>query len=191
MVRPRKCRRIFQEPSIRSFKPDWDKTVIPTNSLEITEDELESVRLNDYEGFKQQEIGELMGVSQPTLNRILKSARKKISEALIKGKKIEIKGGNSMKNKYHCKSCSLEWGSQKKYEKCPECKSEYIYKKDATTDFPQMSNKARRQGTSMNTGHKNVFKCPKCGFELTKTPSIPCREFKCPKCETPFCGVDY
>ena len=57
-------------------------------------EEYESVRLVDLEGIEQTKAGEMMDVSQPTFSRLLKSARKKISEAIVKGKAIRIEGGN-------------------------------------------------------------------------------------------------
>ena len=56
-------------------------------------DEFEAIRLIDLEEIPQEKASEKMEISQPTLSRILKSARKKISEAIIKGKAIKIEGG--------------------------------------------------------------------------------------------------
>ena len=41
-----------------------------------------------YEAAKE------MKISQPTLSRLLKSGRKKLAEAIVKGKAIKIKGGS-------------------------------------------------------------------------------------------------
>jgi len=60
----------------------------------LTREELEAVRLIDLEGGEQSKVGESMGVSQPTLSRLLKSARKKISDALVNGKAIKVGGGD-------------------------------------------------------------------------------------------------
>ena len=57
-------------------------------------DELESLRLTDAEEKDQQTVSEMMNISQPTLSRLLKSARKKVSTALIEGKAIRIDGGD-------------------------------------------------------------------------------------------------
>lgn len=56
--------------------------------LELSE--FEAIRLVDLEGIEQGEAGKKMEISQPTLSRLLSSARKKISEAIIKGKAIRI-----------------------------------------------------------------------------------------------------
>lgn len=59
----------------------------------ITLDELESVRLADFEGLYQERAAELMGVSRPTFGRIVESARRKIADALVHGKVLRIAGG--------------------------------------------------------------------------------------------------
>jgi len=56
-------------------------------------DELEALRLADLEGLYQEQAAEKMGVSRPTFARILESARKKVAEALVKGKGLVIGGG--------------------------------------------------------------------------------------------------
>ena len=89
---PRPClrRRIRGRPSSSYFKP----VGIPITDLEeikLTLAEFEAVRLIDFEQIPQKKAAEKMEVSQPTLSRILTSARKKISEAIIKGKAIKIK----------------------------------------------------------------------------------------------------
>lgn len=56
----------------------------------LTMPEFEAVRLIDFENIPQEQAAKKMEISQPTLSRILKSARKKISESIIKGKAIKI-----------------------------------------------------------------------------------------------------
>jgi len=61
--------------------------------IEITlfSDELEALRLHNIENLSQTETAKKMNISQPTVARILKKAYKKITIALLKGKKIKIK----------------------------------------------------------------------------------------------------
>ncbi len=54
-------------------------------------DEVEALKLYEVDGLEQTEAAKKMKISQPTFARILSSATKKISEALIKGKAIRIK----------------------------------------------------------------------------------------------------
>ena len=89
MTRPRKFRFIDFEPNVVYFKPRG----IPLSSLEevaLTLDELEAMRLKNLEELDQIECAKKMKVSQSTFQRILSSAYKKITEALIKGKAIKI-----------------------------------------------------------------------------------------------------
>ena len=84
---------MFAEPGVNYFKP----RAIPLMDLkevEISVEEFEAIRLKDHKGYEQKKVAKQMGVSQPTLNRLLKSAHKKIAEALTTGKAIKIHGGN-------------------------------------------------------------------------------------------------
>jgi len=93
MVRPRLCRRILAEPNVTYFKPRG----IPLrqlNEVVISFDEFEAVRLKDLEGLEQEECAKKMKISQPTFHRLVLSARKKIADAIINGKAIQIHGGN-------------------------------------------------------------------------------------------------
>jgi predicted DNA-binding protein (UPF0251 family) len=80
------------EPEVSYFKPRG----IPLSKLEeviMTVDEFESIRLADIEGMYQEEASKEMDVSRQTFGNIIKSAHRKIAEALVKGKAIKIKGG--------------------------------------------------------------------------------------------------
>jgi len=56
----------------------------------LTLEELEAVRLKDYEGLDQETSAERMNISQPTFHRLLLEARKKIADALVNGKALKI-----------------------------------------------------------------------------------------------------
>ncbi len=89
MPRPRLCRRIRFNPYVTYFKPQG----VPLRHLEIIElsrEELEALRLKNAKGLEQTEAAKQMNTSQSTFQRILSSAYKKISEALIHGKAIKI-----------------------------------------------------------------------------------------------------
>ncbi len=64
------------------------------NTVILTLEELEAIRLVDYEGLNQEEAAAQMGVSRKTLWNDLKSGRKKVAEALIHGWAIRITGGS-------------------------------------------------------------------------------------------------
>ncbi len=80
-------------PAVTYFKPAG----IPMHVLEetcLTVEEAEALRLKDVEGLEQEEGAERMGISRPTFQRVLASARHKIADALLNGKAIRIEGGN-------------------------------------------------------------------------------------------------
>lgn len=58
--------------------------------MEITPEEIESLRLKNIKDLDQTQAAKKMGVSQSTFQRILTSAYKKVSEALIEGKELKI-----------------------------------------------------------------------------------------------------
>ncbi|MFO8109663.1 MAG: DUF134 domain-containing protein [Thermoplasmata archaeon] len=57
-------------------------------------EEVEALRLIDLLNLTQEEAAAEMGVSRKTFWNDLRTARKKVAEALTKGKKIKIEGGN-------------------------------------------------------------------------------------------------
>ena len=90
MTRRPRCRCISQYPDHWSFSPDEvssDETVV------MSLDEFETIRLIDKEGMTQEECSNRMGVARTTVTSIYDSARKKIAEALIDGKRLQISGG--------------------------------------------------------------------------------------------------
>jgi len=89
MVRPRRCRRIMFNPNVTYYKPQG----VPMRLLEVVElttEEVEALRLKNIKDLDQVECAKQMKTSQSTFQRILSSAYKKTSEALIKGKAIKI-----------------------------------------------------------------------------------------------------
>ncbi|MFH1175134.1 MAG: DUF134 domain-containing protein [bacterium] len=89
MPRPRLFRKIGFNPNITYFKPQG----APMRFLEVVElsaEEVEALRLKNLEGFDQVDAAKEMNTSQSTFQRILSSAYKKISDALINGKAIRI-----------------------------------------------------------------------------------------------------
>ncbi len=89
MVRPRLRRRIRFNPNVIYYKPQG----VPLRLLEdveLTTEELEALRLKNIKDLDQVECAKKMKTSQSTFQRILSSAYKKITEALIKGKAIKI-----------------------------------------------------------------------------------------------------
>src|SRR5688500_8718516 len=89
MTRPRKCCRIWFCPEYDCFTPEG-KPESDIEVIEVTPEEAEALRLKNIKNLDQTEAAEKMGISQSTFQRILASAYKKVSEALIYGKAIKI-----------------------------------------------------------------------------------------------------
>lgn len=130
MSRPVKCRRIGFIPDILCFKPAG----IPARELEeieLTMDELESIRLADLEGLYQEDAARNMCVSRQTFANILVSAHNKVAECLIQGKALRIEGGtiDTEERDFVCRDCNHTWslpfGSGCPSD-CPQCKCSNI-----------------------------------------------------------------
>lgn len=91
MPRPSCPRKIAHLPPATYFKPAG----IPLREIReirLAADELEAMRLADYEGLYNVEAAERMGVSRQTFDRIVNRARKKVAEALVNGCALRIEG---------------------------------------------------------------------------------------------------
>lgn len=132
MARPTKWRKIEYIPDVSLFVPSAaDQTALPENVLKM--EELEAVRLKDLNGLEQEECAAHMEVSRPTFQRILLSAREKITDSLINGKAIRIEGGNYTLNicPVKCRDCGRDWAEsierlqsdENGAAECPQCHS--------------------------------------------------------------------
>ena len=69
---------------------------IPARTLEgivMTLDEFEAVRLAHLDGLYQDQAAAQMNVSRSTFSRIVDSAHRKMTDALVHGKALRIEGG--------------------------------------------------------------------------------------------------
>ena len=155
MVRPKINRVVRKVPEVTYFKPRG----IPLSDLgeiNLTIEEIESLRLKHYQDLNQTKCAEKMEISQSTFSRILESAHKKLASAIIDGKAIKIMGGNYHIKKpfigYGCLACKEEWEAinestildvdeltqetidsflplhPEEDVSCPKCKSSKIYR---------------------------------------------------------------
>jgi predicted DNA-binding protein (UPF0251 family) len=60
--------------------------------VSLRPEEIELIRLIDLEGLEQEQAAEQLGVSRKTAWRDLHEARRKIADALVNGKGIEMAG---------------------------------------------------------------------------------------------------
>ncbi|NTW84155.1 MAG: DUF134 domain-containing protein [Chlorobiaceae bacterium] len=138
--RPIQCRSVQDLPKVTCFKPDGIRQK-KLESVLLTVDELEAIRLADLLGLYQEEAAKQMNVSRPTFGRILEAARKKVAEAIVEGKQLCIQGGviRSL-----CDSVPTD---RPDICVCPDCSFE----------LPHMKGEPCRETT-----------CPQCGTGLTR-----------------------
>jgi predicted DNA-binding protein (UPF0251 family) len=89
MARPKKKRKLTINPMVYYFKPRG----VPMYKLEeitLELDELQALKLADYERLHQTEAASKMKISRPTFGRILTKARIKIADGITTGKAIRI-----------------------------------------------------------------------------------------------------
>ena len=89
--RPRVTRRMDPEGPLRCYAPRCN-TVEEEETVTILPEELELLKLVDLNGLGQEEASAIMGVSRRTVWKDLHEARRKVADALIHGKRIEIAG---------------------------------------------------------------------------------------------------
>ncbi|MCL5278163.1 MAG: DUF134 domain-containing protein [Deltaproteobacteria bacterium] len=150
MPRPVCRRRIGFMPGARYFKPMG----IPMHALEeiiLNMDELEAVRLADYQGLYQEQAAEKMRISRPTFGRIIESAHKKIADALVNGRALRIEGGNVEMRTFGGVRGGMGAGG---FCVCPQCNEKIPH----------------RAGVPCKEE-----KCPKCGTSMMREGS-PCWE---------------
>ena len=91
MARPRRCRKICTEPAYDSFKPEG---ISMGEEITMTVDEYEVIRLVDLEKYTHEQCAERMGISRTTVTEIYESARYKLADSVVNGKKLHISGGD-------------------------------------------------------------------------------------------------
>ncbi len=93
MPRTTKCRRIYGFPDYYSFIPE-EADVSRIETITLSLDEFETIRLLDHEGLNQEECAARMGVARTTVTSMYESARKKLISTIVEGKRLCIAGGN-------------------------------------------------------------------------------------------------
>jgi len=158
MPRPKNPRRVKFIPEITYFKP-VGVPLAHLKEVNLNVDELEAVRLVDYDNKGQEESADKMGISQSTIQRILASARKKIAQGLILGQAIRVKGGE--KNMVNNGNGRPGKGR----------------------GFGQGRGRGRKGGP-LQAGPGGYCSCPnpECDYQEAHQPGKPCYQQVCPKC---------
>ncbi len=154
MPRPRRFRRVWFNPDITYFKPAGVR-LTQLNETILTIEELESIRLKDFENLDQIKAAKKMNISQPTFQRVLTTARKKIADALVNGKAIRIQGGTFK-----------------------------MMQQPGMGRGPGRGMGRGRGGGPFAAGPGGICTCPKCNHTEPQIRGQPCMSKKCPKCGT-------
>ncbi len=102
MSRPQKQRKVCTLPVSTKFEP---QNTCGKNSLNMTIDEYESIRLIDFEGLTQQECAQQMEVARTTVQAIYASARKTLAACIVNGHSLTIGGGEYKVCEHRNRSC--------------------------------------------------------------------------------------
>ena len=110
-------RQIREDLEGRLFKPQG----VPMSRLEtlpLTLDGLEALRLADLDGLYQEEAAGRMEVSRATFARVLAEARRIVAEALVHGKALEIGGGTVETRRERNWPCPVHGGPRRRGRGC-------------------------------------------------------------------------
>ena len=123
MPRPKKCRRVGVLPTVDSFGP-LNPSQGKCDTVRMTIEEYEAVRLIDLEHMTQEGCAQSMGVSRTTVQGIYDKARTKIADAIVNGRRLHICGGHYELCADCCAAkcggaCKEEKGCDKKHGKEP------------------------------------------------------------------------
>lgn len=155
MPRPIICRRVRFMPGITHFKPAGTR-LRALDEVILTMAEFEAIRLKDADNIDQKEAAKKMKISQPTFNRLLRTARNKVADALVNGKSIRIHGGN--------------------YKMVQPRRNQGF----GAGQGMGRGQRGRMGGLARGPG--GTCKCPSCGHEEPQIRGQPCMGKKCPKC---------
>ena len=92
MPRPPRCRRVCALPEETEFGPR--RAACRGVAVVMTVDEYEAIRLIDLGGLTQEQCAAQMDVARTTVTGIYESARKKLAEAIVNGRRLRIEGGS-------------------------------------------------------------------------------------------------
>ena len=141
-------------PETTYFKPAGIR-VAELEETNLAVAELEAIRLKDLENLDQIKAAKKMNISQPTFNRILDAARKKVAKALVNGQAIRIGGGT------------------------------FEMVRPRGGRFRAGRGQGRgRMGGPVAAGPGGFCVCPNCGHKVKHVVATPCARIPCPKCKT-------
>lgn len=150
---PRPCKPRFVEcnPQAVRFKP-CGVLRHKGETVRMTVDELEAMRLADLEGLYQEEAARKMNISRQTFGNIISSAHRKVADSLIHCRYLAIEGGNIARSgrRFRCACCEHTWTLPSGTARpcgCPHCSS---------TDIHYSSQHRDREGQHGCTRGQNI-----------------------------------
>jgi len=90
MPRPKRPRCIGAPPVVTEFGPRKGQE---KGEVVLSLEELEAVRLIDYDGLDQGQAAGIMNVSRQTVGRILRTGRFKLAKAIVESCRLTLSGG--------------------------------------------------------------------------------------------------
>ncbi len=174
MPRPCKCRFVSATPRATLFKPAG----VPARMLEpvaLRLDELEALRLADWDGLYQEAAAERMQISRPTFARLIEVARRKVADALLHGKVLVIHGGPVMianERTFECAACGQRFQAPRgtgRPAECPACHGRNFCR--APQERGQGLGRCRRrgQGAAAGCGNRRRFRGGRTDGRTTTT----------------------
>ncbi len=174
-------RKVSAPPPIKGFRPFGGDTpgTSQSESIVLSFEEYEAMRLCDYEMHNHYSASVAMGVSRPTFTRIYASVRKKVARAFVEAKKISIEGGKVYYDSdwYTCSGCQCIFNNpdmDRAVEYCPLCGSKSV-------DQLLADDQSREK---RHSNCRDTCVCPECGYEQAHRHGRPCNRQTCPECHT-------
>jgi predicted DNA-binding protein (UPF0251 family) len=130
---PRPCKKRIISCTLKTYQfSPVDLSVVQGETVHLTLDELEAVKLADLDGMYQEQAAAAMQISRQTFGNIIMSAHKKIADFLVNSKRLSIDGGKVTVDdcKLFCSTCNADWSIDcHMYQNvvCPVCNNKNVY----------------------------------------------------------------
>lgn len=133
----------------------------------LTLDELEALRLADFNGLYQEQAAEKMNISRATFARIIESARRKVADALLHGKALRVEGGPVL----------IEGEFTMPAEQAKQQSGGGLGRGPCGCGM-----RRGYGGGRSGSGAPAWCVCPQCGRRMPHVPGEPCNQKICPQC---------
>ena len=144
---------ITKPPRFTEFKPAGIRNAA-LSKINLTLDEYEALRLADFDGLNHNEAAVKMEVSRSTFSRLVKQARNKVANFLIRGMNLHIESGayRYVKEFFKCRTCNSIFEKERFLDKncCPECSSNEVI----NISGRKHRGRGRKRGRSKNSRNR-------------------------------------